>query len=265
MLHKYIRIALVVLPAMLLVSCESLNPNQKKPQPQIRIVDLDGNPKPVKNYVPEYNAKVLASQGMEVDQKTGNLAPLKGSSVAPTPVAPPPTPVPSAPASQAAEAPKPAVVAESIPAKEEPKKEEVKKENDVEYDLAADSAAKPAKKETETEKSEGVNGKKFKVVVGKKSGALKESAKKSKVAKKSVKSAGNMFIQIGSYSSNQTAQEMLSKNNKISAGKIEEANVGGKRFYRVMLGPISGQKKAEELLSKTANAGYKDAFIIKDK
>ena len=40
------------------------------------MVNLNGDPKPTKVYVPEMNAKILADQGVKIDEKTKSRTPI---------------------------------------------------------------------------------------------------------------------------------------------------------------------------------------------
>jgi cell division protein FtsN len=72
------------------------------------------------------------------------------------------------------------------------------------------------------------------------------------------------FVQIGSFSVMSNANNVLKKASSISGGMIEEADlIGGRKIYRVMLGPIKGSTKINQVLNQAKQIGYSDAFIVK--
>ncbi len=284
MLFKYTKIIAVVFTFLTLISC-ALKPesNQQKQKPQIRIVDLDGNPKQVQNFVPEYNAKVLASQGVMIDDKTKDLTPIKTAkddqkiasvsnsnsqnSALETPMnlannsvtssSTPAKTVAKPVVDSSAAASEIAAIKDQNNNDQAKKDDQASKEDEVVYDLSDDK--KTDKKEEKADKKSAEN-KKFKIVTGKEATKKSEKSKTSKPLKSTHK---GLFIQIGSYSSSEMANKILSKNSALDYGQIQEATVGGKKFYRVMFGPVQNQEKAEELLKKASAKGHKDAFIIK--
>ncbi len=225
-------------------SCAMLNNNPNEPT-RIRIVDLNGNPRPVKKFVPEGNAQILASQNNAAAQ---NVAP----QTAPTGSAPVVSyanrnlsqnnlePVYSA--DQQAVAP---VQNEQQPAT-------------ISYDMSNDVAEEPVKAAPAT-----ASNKKFKLASQSKALVAKATKSSSKSNSKGSAKGSGIFVQIASYGSDQIANETLEKNNKISTGTIEEVNIKGREAYRVLLGPIDNQNKANQVLKQAKNAGYHDAFIVR--
>lgn len=76
---------------------------------------------------------------------------------------------------------------------------------------------------------------------------------------------GEFYIQIGSFTVRKNAESklslMLSKG--YSRSRIQPARVGGKRFWRVQVGPYLDLKTAQNAQSKLA-ASYPSSFIIAD-
>ena len=87
-----------------------------------------------------------------------------------------------------------------------------------------------------------------------------EEEKEVRVAKKGKKKL--IFVQTGSFSTEENAKQDLSKVQKFYKGKIEEADIGDKKTYRVLLGPIANDKKAKDLVHKVKSSGH-DAIVVK--
>jgi cell division protein FtsN len=239
---------LSVLSLILLVSCAN-----KSDQPtELRIVDLNGNPKPIKRMVPEGNAQMMASQN------AGSITP--GN---PEPTNPPvlqsyqkPSPEPMSGGDLTAPAPS-TNVAETKPAVGSKPFEAT-----VSYDMSdpKTTETKPTLEEptnlAEAQPQAAANSnKKFKLAIAKvKTGNTKVSSGSSK---------SGILIQIGSFSSHENANKALEQSKQIATGTIEAVDLGGKKAYRVFLGPSSNLKKANVVLKKAKKSGYKDAFIVK--
>ncbi len=232
---------------ILLVSCAS-----KSDQPtELRIVDLNGNPKPVKRMVPEGNAQMIASQNAG-SITSGNLEPSN----------PPvlqsyqkPTPEPISGGDLTAPAP------DTNVAETKPVIGSKPFEATVSYDMSdpKTTETKPISEEptnlAKAQPQAANSNKKFKLAVAKvKTGNAKVSSGSSK---------SGILIQIGSFSSSENANKALEQSKQIAAGTIEEVDLGGKKAYRVFLGPSSNLKKANVVLKKAKKSGYKDAFIVK--
>ncbi len=249
--------ASLALSLILLSSCISKPNNQP---PEIRIVDLNGNPKPVRRMVPEGNAQMLASHRDEIgknDMSNISNAPMQ------TINSPEPTNNPvfqnyQKPTSEQATnntndndlAPATAT-SSNIDKKDSPNN---KLEAAVSYDMS-ESAKKPEPTQAQPEIANNSN-KKFKLAITKVKSADVKGAK-------STSDKSGILIQIGSFSSAENANKALEQSKEISAGNIEEVDLGGKKNYRVFLGPASSKKKANLILKKAKNSGYKDAFIVK--
>lgn len=245
-LGKKIKIAsiLILLPLAGCLGNSNNGSNKNTSNAEIRIVDLNGNPKPVKTYVPEENAKILSSQSQNSNQGSDANGAMTNNSQLP-----PATPNPQLANQQNV----PPSVANSKPTNGAPVAANNQSEATVSYDMSG-AQVKEIKADNITNNGQGTN-KKFKLV-GSKDGAKSTAISTSKGQK-------GLFIQIGSYSVSENAEKALHASKKISKGIIEESGDEGKKSYRVLLGPVSNQKKATNILRKAKNAGHKDAFIVK--
>ena len=70
------------------------------------------------------------------------------------------------------------------------------------------------------------------------------------------------IVQIGSFSSRQTAQQVLEQTRINTASRIEEVDIGGKTFYRAQLGPYADRKQAEQVYQQILAAGFTGARIF---
>jgi cell division septation protein DedD len=223
---------------------------------QIRIVDLNGNPKPIKRIVPEGNAQILATQQSQFLATNDNIP-------APSNINQPLSngPVENQNVEQNTSGD---VAATSI-------------DNTVNNAVTDNNKNKPAQAEVLYDLSEDKtpnnpeNNNEVKDTAPKLSPEKITSSKtKFKLAISKAKNNGisadkksGTLIQIGSFSSYANAQKALEKSKKISVGKIEEVDLENGKSYRVFLGPLSSSKKVHNILKKAKKSGYKDAFIVK--
>ncbi|MES2677365.1 MAG: SPOR domain-containing protein [Pseudomonadota bacterium] len=236
----------LLLLSALLVFSSCAGKNQDAPT-EIRIVDLNGNPKPVKRFVPEGNAQILANNP-NIEVNKNNIAPANGK-LTQNDIPEMSTQTPNNNSADLAAPAQSTTLASQ---------NNNQPEATVSYDLSNDKPVSTSNnKLTETKLANNANQnsspKKFKLAIA--------SAKAPKGATVSNKSG--TFIQIGSFSVAENANKILSKSAKISKGSIEEIDSGDKKSYRVLLGPIANSKKANIILKQAKNAGYKDAFIVK--
>jgi rare lipoprotein A len=73
-----------------------------------------------------------------------------------------------------------------------------------------------------------------------------------------------IFIQAGSFSNLQNAENLKAALSKYSQTAVFPVHVNGKQFYRVRLGPISSVDNADRVLASMSNAGHTNAIIIVD-
>ncbi|MCE3254941.1 MAG: hypothetical protein K0R25_435 [Rickettsiaceae bacterium] len=241
---------LLLISLFFTASCVGSNKNAPEEEgSEIRIVDLNGNPKPVQRFVPEGNAQALASIQAD-NNKPAENAP---AAVAQQQISQD-LPVPQEPtSSQAIQEPTaaPSPGTSTIIA-------DTKQPAQVSYDMGAEnlSATKAAAIATKPVASETpASDKKYKLVVA--------STKTENSAATSTGRTTGIFVQVGFFSLAENANKALEKNKAFCSGKIEEVTSGDKKSYRVLLGPVQNKKKASKILKKAKNAGYKDAFIVK--
>ena len=223
--------SLAVFGLALLTSCLGYKPSNQATE--IRIVDLNGNPKPIRRIVPEGNAQMLVNQQAQcviVNNTPNNI-------------------ITSAPQNYQAPDINP-VANNNIANNTENKQDEAV----VSYDMSNDDSTSEISNKTIPAPSQTKNSpdKRFKLA----------NSKDSSTKAASVNESGTL-IQIGSFSSYSNAQKVLKQSHKINSGKIEEVNLSGGKNYRVFLGPISNSKKVHTILKKAKNSGYKDAFIVR--
>ncbi len=213
---------------------------------RVRLVDLQGRPKPVTTHVPELNSNLMAAQDHNkmIGQNTpaiNDTPTLTDKDIAAQyDVAPNNSfgNVVAAEAQKTLQNP----VAPTVPAPPSPKIEEARQENGqvVEYDLS--EGEKPVTKPEKVVK-----------------------AKKVKAEKKAVVSSvgKGIYVQVGSFSSITNAKNTLEKMQKFHKGKVEEVE-GAQTIYRVLLGPFANKQQARNLMNKIKNSGH-DAIIVRNK
>ena len=72
----------------------------------------------------------------------------------------------------------------------------------------------------------------------------------------------NIFVQVGSFSDANNAQRLASKLSTLGQTHISVANIGGRNFNRVRIGPVGSVDEADRLLARTVSAGNPGARII---
>lgn len=74
----------------------------------------------------------------------------------------------------------------------------------------------------------------------------------------------NYFVQAGAFSKQDAAHSLSQKLTQFGKTKVATADVDGKRFYRVRLGPFSFPEEAEVTLAKVRNYGIQNASVVRD-
>ncbi len=221
----------VIFLSLALASCASKSDQQSK----IRIVDLQGKSHPVITRVPELNAQALVAQGKMVGDPFANKnpAPTQKDLTQNTPdygaIQP----------ESLQKAPRPIVAENAM---------EANKDQAVEYDLSDPAEAKKLSEKTPVKPLA-------------KKAAISKSKKSAKVA--AVAKSGRFSVQVGSFSSQESANQTLVAMQKFHAGKIETVE-GEKTIYRVLLGPFSARKQANELVKKITDSGH-EAILVRNK
>ena len=72
----------------------------------------------------------------------------------------------------------------------------------------------------------------------------------------------NYYVQAGSFSNMNMAQNLKNQLQRYGQIKITPADVNGSTFYRVRVGPFTEQSAADSALAKIRNAGLTDAKLI---
>ena len=77
-----------------------------------------------------------------------------------------------------------------------------------------------------------------------------------------VTTQGGYYVQAGSFSNKQMAENLKNQLQKYGQIKIMPADINGSTFYRVRVGPFNEQSAADNTLSRIRNAGLIDAKLI---
>lgn len=227
----------------------------KNTDPQIRIVDMQGRPKPVKTKMPELNAQALAAQGFDTRTRDLNQAPQDVG-------------YRNAPNAANNKNDFGAVSAQNIQQSLQPTQQVQQpivyqnvEPQQVAQNSKTDVGAGSGNEAVEYDLAEAKgdeNATQVKIFPTKKP-VKKAAAKKVAVAK----SAGGkkFFAQVGSFSSKGNADVTLSQMQKFHGGKVVEAD-GEKVMYRVWLGPLKNRAQANALISKIKASGS-DAVLVR--
>lgn len=219
---------------------------------QIRIVDLQGNAKPVKTRMPELNAKALQQQGFDTRARDINTpAQDVGYRNIPNQIE-----KKDDFATVSVQNVKQVLQPQAPKVAEQPAVVETHSSNvavgagnnaeAVEYDLSEakkDENPAPVTIQEPTKKS------------------AEKPAKKTPVEKVSTKGGKKFFAQVGSFSSEASANAALAKMKSFHAGKVTVLE-GEKVMYRVWLGPIAERTKANSLVKKIKDSGN-DAVLVR--
>jgi len=74
----------------------------------------------------------------------------------------------------------------------------------------------------------------------------------------------NYFVQAGAFSQKSSASGLRGKLSRFGNASVATANVSGKTFYRVRIGPFSFKEEADVTLAKVRNYGILNASIVKN-
>ncbi|MFM2200360.1 MAG: hypothetical protein RL769_415 [Pseudomonadota bacterium] len=238
-------------------SCSS---SQEKPK--VRIVDLKGNAKPVLTKVPEFNARVLEGTDNSSNPILVNKASEEQQSTTILPEtrkASPNTDYVNQQISDTAKAP----VLNSYNAKNNSDPLNSKEKTNMvfagrqqeksvaEYDLAnSKDDVDDAQDLTASNNPQQKNKKLDK----------KEQEQNKKV---SAGSSKKYFVQTGSYTAKEVADQELKEMKKFARGKVEKVEMTDRITYRVLLGPYTNKAQARKMVNKIVNSGH-DAILVKD-
>lgn len=237
-------------------SCSS---NQEKPK--VRIVDLKGNAKPVLTKVPEFNARVLEGTDNTSNSELVNKASEEQQSTTILPETrkvDPKTDYVNQQISDTAKAP----VLNSFNANSslDPLKAKEKtnmvfagrqqEKSIVEYDLANSRDDIDDSQDFTTRNNSLQKNKKL-------------DKKQQQNNKVSASSSKKYFVQTGSYTAKEVADEELKEMKKFSRGKVEKVEMTDRITYRVLLGPYTNKAQARKMVNKIVNSGH-EAILVKD-
>ena len=91
--------------------------------------------------------------------------------------------------------------------------------------------------------------------------AYKEQNQKQSATKNG---AYTNYVQVGSFRQENLAMTMEEKLQKFGNTQVAQAEVNGETYYRVRLGPLADEQKAQDLLNKVQSSGFHDARIIRE-
>lgn len=78
----------------------------------------------------------------------------------------------------------------------------------------------------------------------------------------SAKNGSNFYIQAGSFSKRETADNLKNQLHKYGNINVIPADIGGSRYYRVKVGPFYGKTDANIALLKIRDTGLSDAKVV---
>jgi len=82
--------------------------------------------------------------------------------------------------------------------------------------------------------------------------------------RESVLSAGNVYVQAGSFSSKENAVNLAKSLSVVDQANVETVMVRGAPLHRVRMGPFSDRQQADFVVRKLARNGYNGAQIVGD-
>lgn len=74
----------------------------------------------------------------------------------------------------------------------------------------------------------------------------------------------NIYVQAGSFTQSENASRLAESLGEFGRTQVVPAQVSGRQFYRVRLGPIPSVDQADTLLGRLASGGHKEAIIVVD-
>lgn len=243
----------IIFLSLSIVSCSY---HKNNPQ-QIRIVDLQGHPRPVTTRVPELNAQILASQGA-LQQEEGRFKDNASAQVASSQMPQQQNIAQNKYASPINNSAAATITTPTETTAAQPAEITVAagtKEEEIEYDLSSESKAKPNDKKVKTPKGDS----------GYKLSKPKDAAQTATESTIAANPKKGIFVQVGSFSNEASAKITLKSMQKFHKGSIEEATKDDSTtIYRVILGPFPDKVKARTLIKKIKSSGH-DAILVRNK
>jgi cell division protein FtsN len=256
----------IIFLSLFIFSCSS------NEQPKIRIVDLQGNAKPISTRTPELNNQALNSQNIAVNSPSqsshkvevrknsdsSNFSAFSSQAIQQTLQN-------QSKASQADSK----MISKNTELAENNIKSDVAsnmardKGSSVEYDLsdipepektiAPDSLENKKSEDQKLEAQKVEKAKTFKFNQSK-----VERVKDVNITQKS--SGKKFFVQVGSFTNRFNADGALQKMKKFHHGKVEVVE-GEKTVYRTLLGPFPNKEKANQMLKKISRSGEEGVLV----
>lgn len=242
----------VIFFSLILVSCAAKNDQQA----QIRIVDLHGKSRAVHTQVPELNLQAMYMQGMSPKpsgpSNNPNVAENYSENSAAVSQQNPPQnnndfgktiqqtfqPITQKQNQQVAANNNVVTTAGALQDQDQT----------VQYDLSESDQTPVVEEKLPTKKH------------AKKITASNKSSKKTVAAASATK---GIFVQVGSFSVLYNAKQSLASMQKFHGGIVETIE-GEKPIYRVLLGPFSNKKAANQMVAKITNSGH-EAIVVRNK
>jgi cell division protein FtsN len=258
----------IFLKVFLSITLLNLTACSSEPQKaKIRIVDLQGNFKPVLTKIPDFNAQVL--DGQDSSSRPVNKASQEQQST---------TIIPENPLSYANNNSKQVAqnkqIAQTLEAPTLNSQNKIPNDNlknqeknnmmfagrqdekiVSEYDLANSRDEESNNFDNKINNNKQSKPKEI-FAQKKRAKILSEDIVSSKAGSK------KYYVQVGSYGAKEIADEELIMMQKFHKGKIELAETSDRKMYRVLLGPFTNKIQARKMVNKIVNSGH-EAILVK--
>lgn len=90
------------------------------------------------------------------------------------------------------------------------------------------------------------------------------AAQRGALASVKTVSATRTYIQAGSFADRSNAHRVRSRLSGLGPVEVRELEVGGRGFYRVRVGPLASDARAEQVLADVIRAGYPTSRIVSE-
>lgn len=74
----------------------------------------------------------------------------------------------------------------------------------------------------------------------------------------------NLYVQVASVTNPNSAQQLAGSLQSIGKAQVQPAQVNGRDFYRVRIGPVANVQTADLILKQLSSAGQHDAIVVVD-
>ncbi|MFM7621347.1 MAG: SPOR domain-containing protein [Alphaproteobacteria bacterium] len=261
MTTKFLSNFLTIIVACIVACLSVFSCSSSQEKPKVRIVDLKGNAKPVLTKVPEFNARVLegsdttnsavVNKASEEQQSTTILPENRNVNNKTQYVNQQLADTAKAPVLNSVNANN-----NSDPVKSKEKTNMIfagrgQEKSVAEYDLANSRDEVDDKQDSASRKDlQASNKKTDKKDANQNNKSLASSSKK-------------YFVQTGSYTAQEVADQELKEMRKFAKGKVEKVEMTDRITYRVLLGPYTNKAQARKMVNKVVNSGH-EAILVKD-